>query len=43
VGVVDLLSEVLALTKHQVMVAFVYGSVATSERSASDIDLMMIG
>jgi DNA-binding transcriptional ArsR family regulator len=44
VGVVDVLKEVLAPVKDHIMAAFVYGSVAaSSERSASDIDLMVVG
>jgi DNA-binding transcriptional ArsR family regulator len=44
VGVVDVLKEALQSITEHIAVAFVYGSVATSsERSASDIDLMVIG
>jgi DNA-binding transcriptional ArsR family regulator len=44
VGVADVLKEVLAHIQDHIAAAFVYGSVATSsERSTSDIDLMVIG
>jgi DNA-binding transcriptional ArsR family regulator len=44
VGVVEALREALQPLKNQIDVAFVYGSVAeASERSTSDIDLMVIG
>jgi predicted nucleotidyltransferase len=44
VGVVDVLRESLHALQDRIAVAFVYGSVATSsERSTSDIDVMVIG
>lgn len=44
VGIVDVLKEVLEPLRDRITVAFVYGSVAVaSERSSSDIDLMVIG
>jgi DNA-binding transcriptional ArsR family regulator len=44
VGIVDVLREILGTWRDHIAVAFVYGSVAvSSERSASDIDLMVIG
>ena len=44
VGVVDVLRESLHALRDRIDIAFVYGSVATSsERSTSDIDLMVIG
>jgi uncharacterized protein len=44
VGVVEGLQKALEPLKNQIDVAFIYGSVAVSaERSASDIDLMVIG
>ena len=44
VGVVDVLRESLHPLRDRLDIAFVYGSVATSsERSTSDIDLMVIG
>jgi uncharacterized protein len=44
VGVVDVLREALAPLQARIGAAFVYGSVATSsERSTSDMDLMVIG
>jgi predicted nucleotidyltransferase len=44
VGIVDVLREALEPLRDRVRVAFVYGSVAvSSERSASDVDLMVIG
>jgi predicted nucleotidyltransferase len=44
VGIVDVLKEMLEPLRDRITVAFVYGSVAvSSERSTSDIDLMVIG
>jgi DNA-binding transcriptional ArsR family regulator len=44
VGIVDVLKEILAPLREQITVGFIYGSVAVStERSNSDIDLMVIG
>lgn len=44
VGIVDVLREVLEPMRDRITLAFVYGSVAvSSERSNSDIDLMVIG
>jgi DNA-binding transcriptional ArsR family regulator len=44
VGVVDVLRKSLHPLQERIDVAFVYGSVAaSSERSASDVDLMVIG
>lgn len=44
VGIVDILKETLEPLRNRINVAFVYGSVAvSSERSSSDIDLMVIG
>jgi predicted nucleotidyltransferase len=44
VGIVDVLRENLEPLRDRITVAFVYGSVAvSSERSTSDIDLMVIG
>jgi len=44
VGVVEALRKVLEPLDNQIDVAFVYGSIATSsERSGSDIDLMVLG
>jgi len=44
VGIVDVLKEILEPLRDRIIVAFVYGSVAvSSERSGSDIDLMVIG
>ncbi len=44
VGIVDVLKETLEPLRDRLTVAFVYGSVAAaSERSTSDIDLMVIG
>ena len=44
VGIVDVLREILEPLRERITVAFVYGSVAvSSERSTSDIDLMVIG
>jgi predicted nucleotidyltransferase len=43
VGVVDVLVETLAPVADDIIVAFVYGSVAKgSERPASDVDLMIV-
>jgi DNA-binding transcriptional ArsR family regulator len=44
VGVVEALQKALEPVQNQIDVAFIYGSVAaSSERSTSDIDLMVIG
>ena len=44
VGIVDVLKETLEPLQDPIRVAFVYGSVAvSSERSSSDIDLMVVG
>jgi predicted nucleotidyltransferase len=44
VGVVEALRKALERLRNQIDLAFIYGSIATSsERSASDIDLMVIG
>jgi DNA-binding transcriptional ArsR family regulator len=44
VGIVDVLKEILDPLRERIAVAFVYGSVAvSSERSGSDVDLMVIG
>ena len=43
-GVVDVLREALAPLRERIVVAFVYGSVASGgERRASDIDVMVVG
>jgi uncharacterized protein len=44
VGVVEALQKALEPVQNQIDIAFIYGSVAaSSERSTSDIDLMVIG
>lgn len=44
VGIADVLKETLSSFESKVEIAFVYGSVAREEeRSASDIDLMILG
>jgi uncharacterized protein len=44
IGIVNVLKETLEPLRDRITVAFVYGSVAdSSERSSSDIDLMVIG
>jgi predicted nucleotidyltransferase len=44
VGLVDVLEDALKPLRSAIRMAFVYGSIASSlERSASDVDLMIIG
>jgi predicted nucleotidyltransferase len=44
VGLVDLLKEALKPFRPKIRLAFVYGSIASSEeRSTSDVDLMILG
>ena len=43
-GIADVLREALAPLADRIKVAYVYGSIATgTERSASDVDLMVVG